>query len=78
MSSEIDEKFNESGSIPDNDKWWDDFVKERFPEDKCIKYFKCSRKTYFYLIKFLKPYVAPRGLHAYNQEDNLYLRKGKL
>lgn len=39
--------------------WWEDFVKEEFPNEKCLHYFKCSRKTFTYFLKALRPYVTP-------------------
>lgn len=55
--------------------WWIDFVKKNYPQEQCLKNLKCSRKTYLYLVKFLKPYTTPKIGVLENKES--YLRKSK-
>lgn len=68
-----------SSSIPDDEPdWWEVFVKEKYPDDKCLKYFKCTRKTYTFLIEALKPYLAPKVGTKLDRDAALYLRKSKI
>ncbi|XP_012278263.1 protein ALP1-like [Orussus abietinus] len=42
------------------ENWWEIFVQERYPDERCIECFKCSRKTYIYLTKILRPHIRPK------------------
>lgn len=55
--------------------WWDAFAKDNYSNEKCLQYFKCSRKTFTFLVKSLKPHIAPK-IGALDSESPLYLRKG--
>ncbi|XP_003428014.1 putative nuclease HARBI1 [Nasonia vitripennis] len=55
--------------------WWDAFVKDNYSNEKCLQYFKCSRKTFTFLVKLLKPHIAPK-IGALDSDSPLYLRKG--
>ena len=61
----------------DTDNFWDKFVKERYPEEKCIEVFKCSRVTFIYLIKILRPYISPKQ-SATPINPSLHMLKGNL
>ncbi|XP_014238970.1 putative nuclease HARBI1 [Trichogramma pretiosum] len=63
-------------TIPDEPDWWETFVKEQYPDEKCQKYFRCSRKTYIYLVKSLKSYVAPRAGSTTFDSSKSYMGKG--
>ena len=73
----IEENFVLSSETSDNDSdWWNTFVNEQYPNEKCIKHLKCSRKTYMVLIKALKPHIAPRIGAMLDENSSLYFRKG--
>ncbi|KAJ8687281.1 hypothetical protein QAD02_023075 [Eretmocerus hayati] len=66
----------DTDGIPKNDpKWWESFVNDDYPNTKCLTYFKCSRKTYMYLIDQLRPHVASK-IGLTELDDSIYLRKG--
>ncbi|CAD6237152.1 GSCOCG00002168001-RA-CDS [Cotesia congregata] len=41
--------------------WWEQFKDSGYPDDQCFEFFRCSRKTYVYLIEKLSPYIEPKA-----------------
>lgn len=73
---EEDEAILAAMAVEPKVDWWDAFVKDDYSNEKCLQHFKCSRKTFTFLVKSLKPYIAPK-IGALDSESPLYLRKGK-
>lgn len=76
MSLQQENLASKPSSLPDESNWWEKFVKEGYPDDKCLRYFKCSRKTYMYLIETLKPHIALK-VGMMEEESEIYMRKGR-
>jgi hypothetical protein len=63
-------------TMEDESDWWNIFVNEEFPDEKCLNYFKCSRKTFLFLIKALKPHIGPK-INRLSKNNSIPLSKSK-
>ncbi|XP_058789664.1 putative nuclease HARBI1 [Phymastichus coffea] len=67
----------QSNVASDNDSnWWFEFVNEDYSTEKCLQLFKCSRRTYMFLVKTLKPHISPKFGALPEQDSLIQLRKG--
>lgn len=55
--------------------WWEVFSHDRYPEEMCLEYLKCSRKTYIHLVKSLRPHLKP-GVRAVTQRHSSDVLRG--
>lgn len=47
--------------------WWEQFKESNYPDNQCLEFMRCSRKTYIYLIDVLSPHIVPRNQVAIGQ-----------
>ncbi|XP_057342148.1 uncharacterized protein LOC130678731 [Microplitis mediator] len=49
--------------------WWQQFKELNYPDNQCLKFMRCSRKTYKYLIEVLSPHLVPRNRVSSDQRN---------